>query len=74
MILAALLILAPLLLLAGRTLTDLVDERRALRAELEARERDEWAAFRLAFETARPERVAPGRRRRPVFYPVACGD
>lgn len=74
MILAALLLLGPLLALAGHTLADLVEERRALRVELEARDLDEWTAFRLAFDTARPERIAPGRRRRPMFYPFTCGD
>ena len=62
----------PLVVLLVDTIGELLDARRMRRAERIAADLAEWAAYRAAYLAARPERVAPGRRRRPVFVPVAC--
>lgn len=67
-----LVIAAPLVLLLVDTVDTMLTERRLRRAERIAADLAEWAAYRAAYLAARPERVAPGRRRRPVFVPVWC--
>lgn len=67
-LLLALTLLSPLAEQLGRE----VGAWRDRRAAAVAADLEEWAAWRAAFLAARPERVAPGRRRRPVFYPFEC--